>query len=104
MEFCPDCGAMLLPHDNKLKCKCGYTKDLSKDSANKYKVSEKVDAKDTVIVKGEDINTLPTTTVNCPKCGHNKAGWWLRQTRSADEAETRFLKCLNCKHTWREYD
>ena len=29
MEFCPDCGAMLLPNDNKLKCSCGYTKDLS---------------------------------------------------------------------------
>jgi len=104
MEFCPDCGAMLLPNDNKLKCKCGYTKDLSKDEADQYQVNEKVDAKDTVIVKGEEINTLPTTTVDCPKCGHDRAAWWLRQTRSADEAETRFLKCLNCKHTWREYD
>ena len=29
MEFCPDCGAMLLPNDNKFKCSCGYKKDLS---------------------------------------------------------------------------
>jgi DNA-directed RNA polymerase subunit M len=104
MEFCPKCGAMLLPNGDKLKCKCGYEKDLSEDVVNRYEVTEKIDAKDTVIMKGEDINTLPTTNTTCPKCGHGKANWWLRQTRSADEAETRFLKCLKCKHTWREYD
>ena len=104
MEFCPECGAMMLPNDGKVQCKCGYTKDFSKDEVDKYAVSEKVDAKDTVIMKGEDINTLPTTKVTCPKCGHEKASWWLQQTRSADEAETRFLRCMKCKHTWREYD
>ena len=55
-------------------------------------------------MKGEEISTLPTTKVTCPKCGNTKAEWWLQQTRSADEAETRFLRCLECKHTWREYD
>lgn len=104
MEFCPECGAMLLPKGDKLQCNCGYTKDLSKDDVDQYSVSEKIEAKDTVIDKGEDINTLPTTNVICPKCGHDKAAWWLRQTRSADEAETRFLRCLKCEHTWREYD
>ena len=30
MEFCPECGSMLLPtEDNDLKCSCGYTKKLS---------------------------------------------------------------------------
>jgi len=24
MEFCPECGAILLPMNKKLKCKCGY--------------------------------------------------------------------------------
>ncbi|PWB85162.1 transcription factor S-II (TFIIS) [Methanobrevibacter woesei] len=55
-------------------------------------------------MRGEDINTHPTTTITCPECGHNKAAWWLQQTRSADEAPTRFFQCLKCKHTWREYD
>lgn len=104
MEFCPKCGAMMLPNGDKFQCKCGHTKDLSKDEVNQYAVTEKIDAKDTVIMKGEDIDTLPTTKVTCPKCGHDKAFWWLQQTRSADEAETRFLRCVNCKHTWREYD
>jgi len=102
MEFCPKCSAMLLPQGDKLKCQCGYTKDLSDDK--EYKLSEKIENKDTVIVKGEEIVTLPTTNATCPKCGHKKASWWLQQTRSADEAETRFLRCLSCKNTWREYD
>ena len=34
MEFCPECGSMLLPtEDNELKCSCGYTKKLSKDKS-----------------------------------------------------------------------
>jgi DNA-directed RNA polymerase subunit M len=105
MEFCPKCGAMMLPHDKELKCmSCGTTKKLGKTDADKMKVSEKVDAKENVVMTDGDVRTLPTTNVKCPKCGHGKAEWWLRQTRSADEAETRFFKCLKCKHTWREYD
>ncbi len=103
MEFCPKCGGMLLPNNGKIICgTCGYEKDLT--SVESYKQKEVVKSKETIIMKGEDINTLPTTTVECPKCGHDKAAWWLQQTRSADEAETRFLQCLECKHTWREYD
>jgi DNA-directed RNA polymerase subunit M len=104
MEFCPECGAMMLPSGDKFKCKCGHEKDLTKDKADNYAVTEKVEAKDTVIMKGEEIDTLPTTKSTCPKCGHGKAFWWLQQTRSADESETRFLRCVKCKHTWREYD
>lgn len=104
MEFCPECGGMLIPNDGKISCAiCGYEKDLA-GIENDYKQKEEVKAKETIIMKGEDINTLPTTSVECPKCGHDKAAWWLQQTRSADEAETRFLKCLKCNHTWREYD
>ena len=104
MEFCPECGAMLLPKDNKLACKCGYVKDLTETETKQYAVDEKVESKNNVIMRGEDINTHPTTIITCPECGHNKAAWWLQQTRSADEAPTRFFQCLKCKHTWREYD
>ena len=104
MEFCPNCGAMLLPKDNKLECSCGYSKNLSETNSDQYEVAAKVKENDTVIMKGEDINLLPTTKEICPKCGYNKAAYELRQTRSADEAETRFFQCLKCKHKWREYD
>ena len=35
MEFCPECGAILLPMNKKLKCKCGYEKSLS-DEVKEY--------------------------------------------------------------------
>ncbi len=47
--------------------------------------------------------TLPKTTVECPKCGHNEAFWVLRQTRAADEPETKIYRCVKCTHSWREY-
>lgn len=35
MEFCPECGSMLLPtEDNELKCSCGYTKNYQKINQN----------------------------------------------------------------------
>ncbi len=104
MEFCPNCGGMLLPNKGKNICRtCGYETDLA-GNENSYKQKEEVVAKENIIMKGEDINTLPTMKIECPNCGHTKAAFWLQQTRSADEAETRFFQCLECKHTWREYD
>ena len=82
----------------------------SRGSAGEYQADEQagvapeLNSKEAVVDKGEEINTLPTIKITCPECGYNTAGWWLRQTRSADEAETRFYKCLDCGHTWREYD
>ena len=102
MEFCTDCGAMLLTKDGKLECSCGYVKNLSND--NEYAVSEKIEANETVKMLGEDIDLGPGVTEICPKCGHDKATYELKQTRSADEAPTRFFTCKKCKHKWREYD
>ena len=56
MEFCPNCGAMLLPKDNKLECSCGYSKDLSETNSDQYEVAAKVKENDNVIMKREDMN------------------------------------------------
>ncbi|WP_405293504.1 transcription factor S [Methanobrevibacter sp.] len=102
MEFCPECGAMMLPNNGVLKCnKCGYSNEL--DDAKEYKVSEDVKAEETVKYV-EDIDMGEGITEICPKCGHDKATYELKQTRSADEAPTRFFTCKKCKHKWREYD
>jgi DNA-directed RNA polymerase subunit M len=47
--------------------------------------------------------TLPKTEEQCPKCGNGEAYWVLRQTRGADEPETRIFECTKCGHKWREY-
>ncbi len=44
-----------------------------------------------------------TTKINCPKCDHDEAVWWMLQTRSADEPTTQFYRCTKCNHTWRDY-
>ena len=103
MEFCPNCGAMLLPKNGKLECSCGYVEDLSKNN-NEYEVSEEINAKETVKMLGEDIDVGPMTNETCPECGNDKATYKLLQTRSADEAPTRIFTCTKCKHTWRAYE
>lgn len=53
--------------------------------------------------KEAKLNSLPTTKIECPKCGHNEAFWWFLQTRSGDEPPTQFYRCAKCSHTWRSY-
>ena len=102
MEFCPNCGAMMLPSDGILKCnKCGYSNEKLDDAD--YTVSKEVNAEETVKMLGEDIDMRSTIKETCPECGHDEAHYELKQTRSADEAPTRFFTCAKCKHKWREY-
>jgi len=103
MKFCPKCKKLLMPSENeegKLVCRaCGY----EEKSEGGYKRSEKVEKKESVvIIEKREIN-LPKTKTKCPECGNNEAYYWIEQTRSADEAPTRFYRCVKCNHTWREY-
>jgi len=102
--FCPKCGSILMPKkiDGKkvMACSCGY----NSGDVTKTVVSEKVeDTGPAVEVVDREIETLPLTDADCPKCEHKKAYYWLQQTRAGDEGETKFLRCAKCKHTWREY-
>ena len=104
MEFCK-CGNFMMPaENNKLRCRaCGRTKDVTKDMISK--IISKPEKEETVIIEDNTPDRLPTTEKECPKCGNDKAYWWLIQTRSADEPPTQFFRCTKdkCKHTWREY-
>ena len=103
MEFCPECGAMMLPNNGVLKCnKCGYSNESG--DTNEYTVSEEINAEDKVKMLGDDVDVGPVTNETCPECGHDKATYKMLQTRSADEAPTRIFTCTKCKHTWRAYD
>ena len=141
MEFCPDCGGMMLPFEeeivikednednvdesvdaaeenadgeekepktktvNYLKCNsCGFKKDLSEEVIEEYSVEKKVKSEDTVIMRGDESGMKSTVREICPKCGHDRASYELLQTRSADEAPTRFFTCDKCHHKWRGYD
>ena len=103
MEFCPRCGSILVEKRKNFGCiRCGYT---TKEKI-KLKMSEFTDEKEkkrVAVVKKGDEDTLPVIDANCKECGSNKAYFWTVQTRSGDEAETKFFKCIKCGYTWREY-
>ncbi|HDN96019.1 MAG TPA: transcription factor S [Thermoplasmatales archaeon] len=97
--FCPKCGSLLYPKGKEMVCKrCGFRKEKE---GNKIIVSKREEKEFAVIE--EDVSLLPKTSVICPKCGNNEAYWILRQTRAADEPETRIYTCTKCGHRWREY-
>lgn len=98
--FCPKCKSLLFPKDGILICcKCGYQREAGKKES---RVVTKRREREFVVVE-DQAATLPTTDVTCPKCGNGKAFWVLRQTRAADEPETRIFRCTKCSHSWREY-
>ncbi len=102
--FCSKCGSLMKPMNKKWLCtnvKCGNTTEL-KNSKKDAIISHHTDKKMTIIDK--QVDTLPISKdVECPKCGENEAYWILRQTRAADEPETKIFECVKCHHKWREY-
>ncbi len=113
LEFCPKCGKLLRPSGDKktLVCpKCGFIKTISDDSEASFTEEIEHDLKKELIgsevIDESEINaTLPTKILYCPNCNKKtEVMYWQRQTRSADEAPTRFFRCTVCGHTWREYD
>ena len=102
--FCPKCGSLLVPKKSKkeIKCSCGY---IHKDKEEaKIKLSDELvkDKKIEVMDEEDKIKTMPLTTIDCPMCDSESARFWTVQTRSADEAETRFFRCEKCHHIWRD--
>ena len=103
MLFCPRCKSILIPKkDNpkKILCSnCGYTSRQHRS----LNIKEKAEKEKKIEIIDKTMETLPKTDAKCPKCGHNKAYYWLAQTRAADEAETQFFRCAKCGHQWRQY-
>ena len=59
MEFCPDCGKMLMPKNGKIKCRCGYEKSLTDDDIEEqYHMEGETNPQAKVIVT--DRNTVPS--------------------------------------------
>ena len=104
--FCPKFGSILVPkkEDNKkqIVCSCGYkTSEMDKIIIKEQVIKNEKEIE--VVDKGE-LQTLPKISIECPKCKHNTAYYWLIQTRAGDEPETKFLRCEKCEYTWRDYD
>ena len=103
MKFCPKCDARLKKNNiSTITCpKCGYSESDSQE--HKKKNEQKASSEFNVLDENEGKETLPTIKIDCEKCGHNEAVWWMLQTRSADEPTTQFYRCTKCNYTWRNY-
>lgn len=102
--FCPTDKSMMRPVNGVLTCpKCGATKSSAGGMVVKTKSVDDI-RKSVMEDATQKMDLLPTTEeYACEKCGNSKAYYFMRQTRSADEATTRFLECTKCGHKWREY-
>lgn len=112
MKFCTNCGMRLvLPNRSDdgpkplLVCpKCGYQRPLERGGPPHVKIAGRP-IQENVMVIGEEeakLRTMPVTKMECPKCAHREAFWWMVQTRGADESPTQFFRCTKCSYTWRE--
>jgi DNA-directed RNA polymerase subunit M len=112
MEFCPNCGSRLVPKKSEtevsLACaKCGYVKQASscqnEPRSTARVIKHSLQQQVTVIGKEDQVNTMPTMRMECPKCRNMIVYVWQVQTRGGDEASTQFFRCTKCNHTFREY-
>lgn len=100
--FCPKCKRLMRPDkaNGRWKCaSCGTTVPLGRG----VEVGRSTPQAREVGVVETKTATLPKAEETCPKCGNGEAYWVLRQTRGADEPETRIFECTKCGHKWREY-
>ncbi len=102
--FCSNCGALMSPTKGKYVCNsCGneVKKDSSNGSGSQYTISGA--AKETIMITEEKSGEPLDSDAVCPKCRNSGAYYLLKQTRAADEPETKFYTCATCGHRWREY-
>jgi DNA-directed RNA polymerase subunit M len=103
VQFCEECGSMMKTDGEAMVCTaCG----ARADPAGEF-VSTEAQEDEGVIETSEDVDfegQPRATDVTCDECGHGEAYYALIQTASADEAPTRFYKCLDCGHRWRGYN
>ncbi len=108
MEFCDECGGMMLPSTvngkKVFKCKCGATKPFTEEKSNSYRIKTKIEhsireevSNLTEFMKWKEENLRSSIKdFKCRRCGYDKAHLETRQTRSADEGMTHFITCLKC--------
>ncbi|SDM56375.1 DNA-directed RNA polymerase subunit M [Halogranum gelatinilyticum] len=109
MQFCDDCGSMMVSQDGEMVCTsddCGGTSDRDEDLAAQFVSTEEQSGDELIETEeGADFEGKPTANdVVCDECGHDKAWYTIKQTGSADEPPTRFFKCQECGKRWRGYN
>lgn len=101
--FCPKCKRLMRPDKAAQLWRCGSCGTTLPMGQSKEVGRSQPTGRSMAVVEEEKSRTLPTASELCPKCGNTEAFWVLRQTRGADEPETRIFECTKCGAKWREY-
>ena len=100
--FCPKCGSLMSKSAGRQVCQsCGYSKATSADRDSR--IVTKSNEKEIILITEEKQTEPLDSDAVCPKCHEMGAYYLLKQTRSADEPETKFYTCSHCSYRWREY-
>jgi len=100
--FCPKCKRLMRPDKAAGVWRCGACGTKVPLGSSKVVGASTPTGRNMAVIE-EKQSTLPTAAEMCPKCGNMEAYWVLRQTRGADEPETRIFECTKCGNKWREY-
>ncbi len=106
MNFCDECGGIIVAEkeEGETVFKCRNCETRYTEEEGGLTITEEKEEEDAGMIAEENPESLPKTEATCGECGNDEAYWWMAQTRAADEPATRFFRCTECGHTWREYD
>ncbi len=107
MKFCDACGNILVVKNsggnNFLLCRT-CNKQYPLDENMKIEDTNKSESEEISVIGDNENTEFPITKVLCPQCEkETEAFWAMQQTRASDEPPTRFYRCRECNHVWREY-
>ncbi|XP_053380388.1 DNA-directed RNA polymerase I subunit RPA12-like [Mercenaria mercenaria] len=109
LDFCPRCGTVLpLPGTaDVVTCRqCNFKIDVRDFDGIEIHTKAEFNNPDTFLKKTEDAESElkgPTVDRKCAKCGNEEMIYTTRQTRSADEGQTVFFTCPQCRFQEIEY-
>ncbi|XP_075711225.1 DNA-directed RNA polymerase I subunit RPA12 [Rhinoderma darwinii] len=108
-DFCSDCGSVLPPpgiQDTVTCLCCGHRTHVTEFLMKCVQRSVVFNKLDTIVVSNEsdEAGALkgPQIDRRCNRCGCEKMVYYTRQMRSADEGQTVFYTCVQCRFQEKE--
>ncbi|XP_019871612.1 DNA-directed RNA polymerase I subunit RPA12 [Aethina tumida] len=101
--FCPDCGSILPPLKEKGGVTCyACSRQFQPEVFGQNCVKTRIhfNSRDAYAKKDDaaEEDEGPIVERKCPKCGNDKMSYATLQLRSADEGQTVFYTCTECKY------
>lgn len=100
--FCSDCGSILPPLQSGIKISCYtcpsvYNVQAFKNVVTKYTITFNSIYESKELNSDDTEEEGPIVERKCPRCNNDKMSYATLQLRSADEGQTVFYTCTNCK-------